>query len=58
MCMSAHLAINSLYFKTGIMILLELLEPLGHNEKFQQSVNTYEKHKHKKIYFKWSDTIQ
>ena len=58
MCMSAHLTINSLYFKTGIMILLDLLEPLGHNKKFHESVNTYEKHKHKKTYFKWSDKIQ
>ena len=56
--MSAHLAINSLYFKTGIMILLDLLEPLGHNKKSHESVNTYEKHKHKKTYFKWSDKIQ
>ena len=34
----------------GIMILLDLLEPLGHNGKFQGSINTYEKHKHKKIF--------
>lgn len=30
----------------GIMVLLDLLEPLGHNGKFQESINTYEKHKH------------